>query len=193
MSIFRSFILLAFTLGGSAATPPALAAQAPHPTEMLFQRFSSCLGHSLFRDAAKYAGIDLKGRWRDDARYWRTGDPDFVNANPNDGRYEVYRAEYDRVRHIVVIKHDMYEGAEVIVSAGGPFSFSNADLSDAIPIRGLSLGQTKLQVERVLGRGFRQDRCGKEQYYYYSQAASFLVLTYYAGRLVQFFGGFYTD
>lgn len=116
-----------------------------------------------------------------------------MNPNPNDGRYEVFRAQYDGVRHILILKHDMYEDAEVIVAAAGPFSFSSADLRNVIPIKGLQLGQTRSQVERVLGRGFREDHCGMEQYYYRSPTASFLVLTYKSGKLIRFFGGFYTD
>lgn len=128
----------------------------------------------------------------DSPQYWEAGAADFLHANPNDGQYEVFRGQYDPVRRVVVVKHDMYEDAEVVVAAARLYSLPSADLSAAIPIKGLWIGEPQAQVEHVLGRGYRNDHCGKPQYYY-SSVTDVLVLTYESGKLTRFFGGFYTD
>jgi hypothetical protein len=157
-----------------------------HPIRDLYRSLTKCAGSLAVWEAAQKVPVKpnaLKGP--NDSYWWHTGTKDVVNSS-NNGYYEAYRAHYDPQRHVVLVEQILYEGGgAVIARAARSYEYTKANLSSAVGVNGLWIGQRQSEVERRLGKGYRHDECGYEQHYYFPVGITVYILTYEAGRLTK--------
>ena len=154
MSVAFSALFLASLFAGVAA---------PHfPIRTLFHELTRCADGKLIQSAP---WTKRPSAWRDQNALWNTGTEERID--PGTPQFETYHAHYDPVHHAVLIAQVGNEyGDTVYALTPKPYPFPQADLSKALPIVGLQLGESLRQVEREFGSGYRRDACGLEQHYY---------------------------
>jgi len=166
-----------------------LSASLGHPIRALFHQLTRCV------DTHGIGSARITNRpsfWRDEDALWNTGTVERID--PGTPQFEIYWAHYDPLHHVVLIAQIGNEyGDTVYAVTAMRYAFARADLSDSLPIRGLRLGETRDQVKRDFGSGYRYDMCGENQYFYEltmpykggSMLAAF-ILTFEHGRLSKF-------
>jgi hypothetical protein len=181
MAVFSKCVLAVFLTSMIISANAGVRPTVSHPIRDLYRSLTKCAGTLAVWEAAR--NIHLKLRGRDDSYWWHTGTRDVVDLH--DGpKYEAYRAHYDPRRHVVIIEQVLYEfGWSVIAETAQDYPFARADLSNAPPIQGLSIGENQADVERQLGKGYRHDECGREQHYYVPIGITIYILTYESRRL----------
>jgi len=169
-------------VSANAGAKPA----ASHPIRDLYRSLTKCAGTLAVWEAAQNVGLKsnvLKGP--NDAYWWHTGTQDVVDSR-NNGYFEAYRAHYDPQRQLVLVEQVLYEGGgSVIARAPQRYRFAKTNISSAMPIYGVWVGERQSEVERRLGTGYRHDECGHEQHYYFPVGITVYILTYESGRLTK--------
>ena len=181
MSFVFSAIFLASLL--------AVVATPRFPIRTLFHELTQCANRKLVDNAPSKR---RRSAWRDQSRLWNTGTVERID--PGTSQFETYHAHYDPVHRAVVIDQAGNEyGDTVYALTRKPYPFAHTDLSNALPMAGLRLGERLAQVQRAFGPGYRRDACGLEQHYYIvvtpykgNNILAAFILTFQQGRLAKF-------